>query len=255
MDSLSSWKSNPWRLHFCSKGHKNIYHHAPAQTCAKVRDGVLPMYRSLPNTSGSISTSIFERHALFLIEDKDYASQLEKDFTLDGSYSSGHLAASHIVSSAFAAVKQQQSRITPSSTSFSAVSAGRAGAPSSALSQPTVSQIKEADLMTKSFAEIISTMSAEDPEIGARYGHNWSYVVLNLYLFFLSLVDLTKAKAARGTRFTHSTEFSQESSASLLVAVDTPSASQQPKGCPVCICPYNPLTYRSHAHHSHAYFF
>jgi hypothetical protein len=152
MESITAWKAAPWRLHFCAKGNKNFYFHRQAVTSSST--DVLGMYSSLPSTNGSLTTSVFERHARLLSRDTEYAKRLESDFSEDSSGSSANVT--HLVNTAFALVKQQ----TPY--------ASLTGGPKSALGMAT-SDSRESALATKSLQEIIADMSTDTEETGPSW--------------------------------------------------------------------------------------
>jgi hypothetical protein len=155
MESITAWKAAPWRLHICSKGNKNLYFQRPAVTSAS--PDVVGMYSSLASTSGSMTTSIFERHARLLSRDAEYAKRLESDFSEEnGSGSSGNVT--HLVNAAFALVKQQ-ARLVPATSTL-------AGGPKSSLGT-TTSDSRESALVTKTLQEIIADMSTQNEETGA----------------------------------------------------------------------------------------
>jgi hypothetical protein len=167
MESISAWKSAPWRLHFCSKGNKNFYYRRPAVTGPSSE--VLGMYSSLPVTSGSMTTSIFERHARLLSRDIEYAKRLENDFNDENNSTT----AANLITAAFSSAKQQAGAI-PSTSSANSMKANLG---------TLTSESKESVLVNKSLQDIIAEMSNENEEN--------------------SKLDI------RGTRFTHSTGSSE----------------------------------------------
>lgn len=169
MESIRIWKSAPWRLHMCSKGNKNYYYRRPAVTSAS--SDVVGMYGSLASTSGSMTTSIFERHARLLSRDAEYAKRLESDFTDESAGPGSSANVNQIINSAFALVKQQ-ARLVPSASTA-------ASGPKSSLGTSTA-DARESTLITKSLQEIIADMSTDKDETGSK-------------------LDV------RGTRFTHTT--------------------------------------------------
>lgn len=149
MESITAWKAAPWRLHFCAKGNKNFYFHRQAVTSSS--PDVLGMYASLASTNGSLTTSIFERHARLLSRDTEYAKRLESDFSEEGSGSSANIT--HLVNTAFALAKQQTPSLTGTRSSLGM----------------TTSDNRESSLATKSLQEIIADMSNDTEETGPRF--------------------------------------------------------------------------------------
>eukprot|EP00604_Paraphysomonas_vestita_P002510 CAMPEP_0174818332 /NCGR_PEP_ID=MMETSP1107-20130205/990_1 /TAXON_ID=36770 /ORGANISM="Paraphysomonas vestita, Strain GFlagA" /LENGTH=616 /DNA_ID=CAMNT_0016030025 /DNA_START=209 /DNA_END=2055 /DNA_ORIENTATION=+ len=180
LESISSWKSAPWRLHVCTKGNKNFYYRRPAVTTPA--SDVRGIYAALSSTSGSVSTSIFERHAKLLSRDAEYAKRLESDFNEENGKDSSNVT--NLVNAAFASAKQQ-SRAGPSASTLTSGAKGGVGT--------GTSESRESTLVNKTLQEIISEMSNDGSDTGSK-------------------LDI------RGTRFTHSTAFSQENNVSLLVS-------------------------------------
>jgi hypothetical protein len=214
MESIAVWKTAPWRLHLCAKGNKNLYFQRPAVTSASSE--VLGMYSSLPSTSGSMTTSIFERHAHLLSRDAEYAKRLESNFSEETSNATGSGAAvTHLVNAAFALVKQQ-TRLVPSTSSL-------VGGPKSVLGTAT-SDSRESTLVTKTLQELISDMSSDKDDTGASslppplasphraQDRNWMCEARVSLTPQVPLLPTSPVLIGGGA------EFSQEKTASLLVA-------------------------------------
>lgn len=197
MDSLTTWQRAPWLLPFCTNAAatKNLYTLKAARVAASRATqsvGRLELAQPVFNLcnlgtspeagSKSLSTSIFERHALQLQEDMDFALRLEEggDESLgqDSSTAVSSKLSKQLISSAFAGIK----KVAPS---------GAGGG--------LISEQRETELMGKSLADLISDISSggvggkKDSSSAGSGGTN-------------------DEGSGRGTRFTHSTEFAQENS-------------------------------------------
>lgn len=206
MGSLSSWQRTPWALPFCTNAAttKNLYALKPARIAVSrvtLSSGGLdlskPIFtlcnRAAPGSDSgkSLSTSIFERHCLQLQDDLEFSLRLEaaggesEDFS-SASASGGSFSktSKQLISSAFAGIKKQGGV------------GGVRGAPVS-----SVSEQREADLMGKSLAEIISDISGHASGSKKEKSQTGGSSVGT---------DDSTGAGGRGTRFTHSTEFAQE---------------------------------------------
>ena len=153
MDSVTAWKSIPWRLPICTRNHRNYYYSRPACTNQKSLDtGILPVYRTVTDTYGSVSTSVFELHARALHADVEYAERLEKEYDHGPSTHSKQTSSSRLIAAAFTASKQSKAGASMAATGTVA-SSGRAGS--------SVSDSREAEHMTKSLAELIGVLSTD----------------------------------------------------------------------------------------------
>lgn len=182
MTALNAWKKQPWRLSFCADGTplRNIYHTEPLKTTS-------------PDTSKKVTTvnvlnscsiqkiasepSIFERHTLECIYDVLYASKLEDDFA-DNDEISGSRKNKRKDGSGASEMIQNVVR--------NAISAAKQSYNFNG-GKPLGPFDKKAEQFNKTLQELITDASSE--------GSTKSF--------------------ARGTRFSHATEFSEELSASI----------------------------------------
>ena len=205
MDALSSWQRAAWTLPLCTNAAatKNMYTLKAARVAASratATAGALeyayPIFKNCnlactPSSDKSLSTSVFERHALQIQRDLDFASLLEEggQDSVGNDALSSNKASKHLISTAFAGIKKHTS----------AVGGNVLGGPTGGLS---VTEQREAELLGKSLADVIS-------EISTGVGGNKKSKESSSGMGNIGQVAGDEG-SSRGTRFTHSTEFAQE---------------------------------------------
>lgn len=91
MQSLKTWKHQPWNLPFCSKGKvlRKVYDHRQFRTIPGLLEKrsndepdmkTLPIFQRAAESRVSVEASLFEKHALEQVADASYALRLERDF-------------------------------------------------------------------------------------------------------------------------------------------------------------------------------
>lgn len=169
MSALTAWKACPWRLPCVTRGvpPRNIYDAQVYRTVKELTKGAKPMFQaSVQATAGvtdpvlkkrrraPVECSVFERHAMQLLQEAAYSARLENDFAgEDGVGSDSTAAIKRMMRQAVAAAKQQS------------VSAGVSAAERDFAS---ISRSKDAAMMSMSFQDLVNSISEEATAFAAR---------------------------------------------------------------------------------------
>ena len=189
MSALNTWKKQPWRLSVCADGTplRNIYNIEPLKTTSILSKlssdntkniSTIDIFNNCSAQKIASEPSIFEKHTLECIYDSLYASKLEDDFAGNDDVSGSRKGKRKDGNGASEMIQNVvRNAISAAKQSYN-FNGGK----------PLGLFDKKAEQFNKTLQELIADASSEGS---------------------------IKSNFARGTRFSHATEFSEELSASI----------------------------------------